>query len=301
MGFFALLAFLFPLVSILSQTKLFASLKKKIVAQEDLPSIKKAENWLPALLILIFYTLFNYFLFAKLYVYGYTSVFDSTYTYSPVNPFVYYFLVLTVIGIAITFITYAIKRFIHRKDEITVANPYELGKISGLGEFFKSCLFGIVVALFFMLPICIAFYCFQSSYRVWELAIYPDSIAHLFTFATKYLPWFVVFFIPMAISNASFRFKELPDWASALINGLTTTLGLIIFCIVFYTSGLNGAYSVPDGYGVMAGMVSITTPVMLIFASLLSRHVYKSTGNTWASAMASATVLGLMFFTYMSA
>ena len=302
LGLIGLVLFIFPVVSILADTKLFSGLKRQIPSQAELPSIKKPENWISILAMIVITTVYSYSIFTDAYVRGYTSVFDSTYSYSPLNPFLYYFMAMTIFGLGLTLADYAIKRLIHRKDGTIVANPFESGKISGWGEFFRCALFALVTAVIWMLPVYVAFYGFQACFRIWEIAIYPDSIAHFYIFATKYLPLFTLFFIPMAISNVGMRFKELPDWVSSLIAGIANSLGISILAIVQYSSIVkNGVYYIPDGYGVMAGMVAITTPPVLILASFIVRHVYKKTGNTWVAALTNGLILGLLFFTYMSA
>lgn len=304
LGFIGIMLFLFPVVSIVSEFKTFANLRRPVAEAGALPSIKAPENWISLLVTFIATTWFTYNYFDDLYVRGFSQVFDSTFAYSPVNPFIFFFIVFTLFSIVLTAALYVVKRFvIHRNDSGAVPNPFGLGVLQGgIGELARSLWFGIVVTLIWMIPVCIAFWGFQATFRVWELAIYPDTIAHLMLFATKYAPYFILFLIPFAIGNAGVRFKELPDWATALISGLSSSIGIVALAYVQYSSVVKtGSYYLSDYYGVMAGMVSLTTPPVLIYSSFAVRHAYKKTGNVWPTACACAIILGLLFFTYMSA
>jgi hypothetical protein len=146
----------------------------------------------------------------------------------------------------------------------------------------------VVVGIMFI-PVAIAGLVFKADFRICTLAVQVGSLRWLPTILTRYLPLWLIFYVPYAAMNSNTRFRDLPEWASTTICCVANGLPLTIFLIIQYTNIFTKGTVMP--YNSMAGLIAFTLIPVLVFAAVSSRYIYKKTGSAWAAG----TINGLIF------
>ena len=96
----------------------------------------------------------------------------------------------------------------------------------------------------------------------------------------RYAVLFGIFYFCNAIANQTYRVKNLPEWATIAINAAFNIFGiLLVFIIQYGTFCSTGVMWNPDmnlSYIVLFPIIPV-----LICATIISRILYKKTGNIW--------------------
>jgi len=121
------------------------------------------------------------------------------------------------------------------------------------------------------------------DFRIWTLAIKVFNVEMLPTMM-RYALFFGIFFCVSALFNEGFRAKNLPEWATILINVFFNIVGVLLMISiqygVFTTSGVLWQKDMALGYIVLIPMVPI-----LAIATVISRRMTAKTGNVWLGAI----------------
>ena len=289
-GFFMLL---FPLCILLVNTKFFSSIKHPVRDKELLPSIKDPREAIIALATLAIIVVFSYFSYVKLYPIG-SSLFDSSlYPASVPNAIGFWSAVCGVFLLAMILVNYAVKRLVYAGSGVTVANPFESARLDSVSQFFKTILFAVVVLAIMYIPVYIAEAVFMTDFRVCSLAVQLGDLNKLYVIIVRYLPMWLLFFIVNAIFNANTRYRDVPEWVSALVCAVANCLALLIFIYIQYSTILTqGVVPYPDM--TMGGIAACFTCPFLAFAGFSARYIYKKTGNAWAAGIINGSIACLM-------
>ena len=104
---------------------------------------------------------------------------------------------------------------------------------------------------------------------------------------------FFVFYIINAIGNVGFRLKDLPEWATIAINAFFNAAGVLLVILIQYitfrSTGVLWQSEMALGYIVVFPMVAV-----LAIATIISRVLYKKTGNIWLGAMINAILFTII-------
>ena len=173
-------------------------------------------------------------------------------------------------------------------------NPFAAGRIpTGFVGLAKTFLLGIIAVASVYIVTYINWQIWTVDFRIWTLAIKVFNIEMLPTMM-RYALFFGIFFSVSALFNEGFRAKNIPEWATILINIFFNIIGVLLMISiqygVFTTSGVLWQKDMALGYIVLIPMVPI-----LAVATVISRRITAKTGNIWLGA-----IINTLLFTMMT-
>lgn len=285
-GFFMLL---FPLVAILKDTRLFAGINRPVPARNELTATLDVKEGIIWALTLIASVLFAFFSYLKLYPAGDALLNPAVYAANGVaNGIGIWTVACGVFAVVITVVAYLLRRVLAGGK--AVGNPFAPAALDSLKQFFLTVLFAITVVVLMFIPVYIARYVFNADFRICSFIVMAGEMSELPLVVCKYVPLWLCFYIPNAITLAATRYKNVPDWVTALVCAVANCIALVIFVIKQYgTLFRTGFLWYPNGG--MAGIVAFPIIACLFFAAFSARYVYKKTGNIWAAGFINGTVM----------
>lgn len=286
-GFFMMM---FPLVVLLSRTKTFSKIVRKDVA-ETLPSVKSASEWPVLIISLVVLAVFSFFSYIKLYPAGGRLVNTSIYIANDVaNGIGVWSLVCGLFVILVMLAGYGVKRLFNRKNSVALSGPFAAGAMSSVSQFMLTVVFSFTVVIIMFIPVYIARYVFAADFRICSLVVTAPQLDKIPVVVCKYMPMWLLFYVPNAIMNANTRYKDLPDWLTTLICAIGNCIAVVIFIIIQYsTLYKTGALWNPTCG--MAGIVAFAVAPCLFFAAFSARFIYNKTKNAWAAGMINGIVM----------
>ena len=295
LGLIGIFMLIFPLVSILMKSRLFTTIKRPVIEQNKLPSIKDPRRWIVALASMMACAFFTYFSYIKSYAKA-GSLFDTTSWPSAsanVKALVVWNIVSGIFMLSLLVILHYINKLLFRKDNnANLLNEFESANVASVRQFLTTVLFsGVVVGIFYGIVI-FARKVFYADFRICLLAVQFGDLNWFPTIITKYLPTWIMYFVPAAILNANMRYKELPDWLSSLIVALASCVPLLIQIIYQYSTMVKTGVTMPLGSA--ATILAITTLPPIAFSAFSNRYIYKKTGSAWAAGLINAAVFCIM-------
>lgn len=180
------------------------------------------------------------------------------------------------------------------KDDIS--NPFEVAKVSSFSNALKTILLAAIVIFGLYLIVFCNWGLFKVDFRLWTLVIKVFNVPEMLPTAIRYLAFFLIFYICSGIANQTYRSLTLPNWATTIINAFFNVFGISLVMLIQYGSFKStGVLWQPEmnlGYIVLFPIVPI-----LIFATIISRELYKKTGNIYLGSLINAMLFTLMTVT----
>ena len=294
LGFFLLL---FPVVAILADTKFFSRIKRSYPEGDALPAFKSGRTAIITILTIVACMLFSYFSYAWLGKFNDVgpdgpSLFNAN-AYPAEGMATNFVGLWTLICGAFTLVmilvNYGAQWLFGKKDREKLGNPFGSLAADSASQFLYTILFAVVVVAILYIPVVIASLVFKADFRICTLAVQIGRLRWLPTIILRYLPLWLMFYVPYAAMNSNTRFKDMPEWLSTLICALANGIPLTIFLFVQYSNIFSKGTVMP--YNSMAGLIAFTLIPVLAFAAVSSRYIYKKTGSAWAAG----TINGLIF------
>lgn len=294
LGFFLLL---FPVVAILADSKLFSRIKRSYPEGDALPAFKSGRTAIITILTIVACMLFSYFSYAWLGKFNDVgpdgpSLFNAN-AYPAEGMATNFVGLWTLICGAFTLVmilvNYGAQWLFGKKDREKLGNPFGSLAADSASQFLYTILFAVVVVAILYIPVVIASLVFKADFRICTLAVQIGRLRWLPTIILRYLPLWLMFYVPYAAMNSNTRFKDMPEWLSTLICALANGIPLTIFLFVQYSNIFSKGTVMP--YNSMAGLIAFTLIPVLAFAAVSSRYIYKKTGSAWAAG----TINGLIF------
>ena len=176
-----------------------------------------------------------------------------------------------------------------------IENPFAAAKINGgFVSVLKSFLLAAVVVFFLYLVTFINWSAWVVDFRIWTLAVKVFNVGDMLPTMVRYAVFFGIFFTVSALFNETYRVKNIPDWATTLINVFFNVFGVILVVAIQYGEfGATGVMWQPEmnlGYIVIIPMISV-----LAVATVISRRMAAKTGNMWLGAF-----INTMLFTIIT-
>lgn len=293
LGLLAFFASAFVFGAALLKRKRFANLVSQEAPIGDmLPSIKSWKEIVPILLTFIPLAILAYVMYFPCFDAG-SGIIQSNSITPVVSGIAWYTLASGLVAFAMIGVNYLIKRLCYLKDDVQVESLLVTGRLQGgAKQFFNTLLFCVELIVLMYIPCFIGYYVFDMNFGISIYAVGIPRLRWLPEILTKYLPMWLAFLIPNAMLNAKARFKEVPEWASTLFVALANVLPIVILTIVNYSVLMKTGipkYTTGD-----PTIYTWTLFAPLILIAPLNRYFYKKTGNIWAGAIISATILTLM-------
>lgn len=305
-GLAAFFVLIFPVVSLLLTLPCFASLRKKEELDLDagLPSIKKGGLCGITSTVTYFASglacmLFGGFILNKAYLEWGPRIFPQG-TYFPqdtTGSVAGWAVICAAFGLTVMGVMWLVKAIVAKvasskgKETLAVGNPFACAKI-GIADFLKTIFLAIVVIALLYLVVFINWEIWVVDFRIWTFDVKPFMI-EIVPAISRYIPWFFAYYAVSAIGNAGYRLKDLPEWATIAINAFFNAAGVLLVILIQYiTFRSTGVLWQPEmnlGYIVVFPMVAV-----LAIATIISRIIYKKTGNIWLGAMINAILFTII-------
>lgn len=305
-GLAAFFVLIFPVVSLLLTLPCFASLRKKeeLDLDADLPSIKKGGLCGITSTVTYFASglacmLFGGFILNKAYLEWGPRIFPQG-TYFPqdtTGSVAGWAVICAAFGLTVMGVMWLVKAIVAKvasskgKETLAVGNPFACAKI-GIADFLKTIFLAIVVIALLYLVVFINWEIWVVDFRIWTFDVKPFMI-EIVPAISRYIPWFFAYYAVSAIGNAGYRLKDLPEWATIAINAFFNAAGVLLVILIQYiTFRSTGVLWQPEmnlGYIVVFPLVAV-----LAIATIISRIIYKKTGNIWLGAMINAILFTII-------
>lgn len=314
-GMIALFAMIFPLVSLLLTVPFFRSLavgKQETnaggelvwngpapIEPKPLKGIQKnLTYWLGAIGIMLFS---GFIIHDVCTEYG-GKVFPNTQLYpqDTTNWVAIWAVVVALFSLAVILFFWLANTIIYRaryKENAGqyIENPFASAKIAtGLAGLLKSFLLAGIVVFFLYLVTFINWSAWTVDFRIWTFAIKVFDVGVMLPTMVRYAVFFGIFFVVSAIFNENYRAKNLPEWASILINIFFNIFGVLLVIAIQYgqftKTGVMWQSDMALGYIVLIPMIPI-----LAIATVISRRMAAKTGNMWLGAF-----INTMLFTIIT-
>ena len=312
-GLIAFFALIFPMVSLLLRVPFFRTLKGKQVATEDgtlvwvdnaLPEAKPLKGiqknltyWLGAIGIALFS---GFTINSVCTEYG-DKWFPNTLLYpqDTTNWVAMWAVCVALFSVAVIlffwFVNGAINKIRYKEQGSSYTeNPFASARLqSGFGGLVKTFVLALTVVGLLLALLFLNWAIWKVDFRIWTFAVKVFDLGVLLPTIVRYSVFFGIFFIVSAIFNENYRVKNLPEWASILINVFFNIFGvLLVVAIQYGTFTTTGEMWQPEmalGYIVLFPMIPI-----LAIATVISRRMTAKTGNIWLGAFINTILFTLI-------
>ena len=312
-GLIAFFALIFPMVSLLLRVPFFRTLKGKQVATEDgtlvwvdnaLPEAKPLKGiqknltyWLGAIGIALFS---GFTINSVCTEYG-DKWFPNTQLYpqDTTNWVAMWAVCVALFSVAVIlffwFVNGAINKIRYKEQGSSYTeNPFASARLqSGFGGLVKTFVLALTVVGLLLALLFLNWAIWKVDFRIWTFAVKVFDLGVFLPTIVRYSVFFGIFFIVSAIFNENYRVKNLPEWASILINVFFNIFGvLLVVAIQYGTFTTTGEMWQPEmnlGYIVLFPMIPI-----LAIATVISRRMTAKTGNIWLGAFINTILFTLI-------
>lgn len=181
-----------------------------------------------------------------------------------------------------------------KKGAVVPANPLSAGHIEGgLSAWGKTLLLaGTIVAIAYAVLYAV-WGVLHVDFRFWTLDVKVFDIPTMLPTMLRYAAIFGVFYCINSVLNQGYRVRNLPEWATVAINAFFNVFGIVLVVAIQYgTFKSTGVLWQPDmnlGYIVVFPLIPV-----LVIATILSRQLYKRTGNAWLGGMLNALLFTII-------
>lgn len=301
-GWAGIIFMIFPLVGLLLELPCFAELKKRrlesadgrIVYEDVVPEEEakgKAELkglrkhlsfWIPAVAC----TLFSGFSIDPIQKWA-SKIFEKT-SYFPQDTTGWvsiWAICCGLFALTVILLTNVVNRiinhYVYKEDaHLYNENPLEVVNIGSVSRFIKTVILGALVVISMYAVLFLNWAIFKTDFRFWTFAMKVFEVDVMLPTILRYAGLFGIFYFCNAIGNQTYRAKNLPEWATIAINAAFNFVGiLLVFIIQYGTFCSTGVMWNPDmnlSYIVLFPIIPV-----LICATIISRLLYKKTGNVW--------------------
>ena len=306
-GFIGIFGMLIPLTDILLSTRLFASLKAGEGEIEEAPLLlrkprKHVSYWLSAILTAWFgaWSLKNMSTGANLMsVLNISGLFPASkgFVYDNISKIAVWGMLCAGFAIAISgviwIINHCINVFWHKEEAANYdEHPFDGFKMRSWQNVLKTpILAAILIGIFFGTSALlwrwtvVDFRFWTFDLRVFDLDRLPSMLI--------YVPFFFIFYMVSAALAKNYRVKDLPEWATIIINVLANVLGIIILIGVANQHYINTGAMVTSANNLWYIVAYPIIPCVAT-ATILARRLYVRTGNAWLAGIMNAVIMTIM-------
>lgn len=301
-GWAGIILMIFPLVALLLELPWFKELKKRRIETEDgriayeeidekaegegkaeLKGLRKHLSfWIPATAC----TLFSGFSISPIQQWA-SKIFEKTslFPQDTTGWVAIWAICCGLFAMTVILLTNAVNRIINHyvyKEDAHLYNESVLDvvNVGSVGRLVKTACLGTLVVIAMYAVLFLNWAIFKTDFRFWTFAMKVFEVDVMLPTILRYAALFGIFYFCNAIGNQTYRVKNLPEWASIAINAAFNFAGiLLVFIIQYGTFCTTGVMWNPDmnlSYIVLFPIIPV-----LICATIISRILYKKTGNIW--------------------
>jgi hypothetical protein len=302
-GWAGIILMIFPLVSLLLCLPFFADLKKRRVETADgrvvyeeldaaveaggkaeLKGLRKHLSfWIPAVAC----TLFSGFSISPIQQWAGDVINQSALFPQDTTGWVAVWAICCgLFALTVILLTNGVNRvinhFLHKEE--ANENVLDVVHTGGFGRFVRTVILGALVVIAMYVVLFANWGVFKTDFRFWTFAMKVFDVEVMLPTMLRYACLFGIFYVCNAIGNQTYRVKNLPEWASIAINAFFNVAGIaLVFAIQYGTFCSTGVMWKPEmnlSYIVLFPIIPV-----LICATIISRVLYKKTGNIWLGAV----------------
>jgi len=134
---------------------------------------------------------------------------------------------------------------------------------------------------------------FLADFRIWTFA-FKTFDANLIPAILTYLPTFLLFYVVSTISiTINTNTEKLQGWKGYALAIVLNAGGPIIWLAVQYITLFANGVAFWDG-AALSGIMMVAMVPTLSIAAIISRNLYKKTGNIWAPAVLNGVLMTVM-------
>lgn len=293
LGLFGFFLLLFPLVKLLISLPCFRSVRGEALPRESYPVFKQWTQIIPDALLLVVFVVFSFYSYIELFPLA-SRLFDANaYPDNIANSIGFWTAVCGAFTLVMLIVYYLAQLLLNRKSGQVVRNPFSVAQVSSVSWLLKTFLFSVCVVIIMYIPVIFAEAVFKADFRIAMLVVKSGDLNKLWTIALRYLPMWLLFYIPNAIFNANTRFKDVPDWVTTLVCAVANCLPLILMIVIQYSSIVTQGV-VPYPTMTAGGINAFCIAPTAAFSAFSGRYIYKKTGNVWAAGFINAMIFCLM-------
>lgn len=211
----------------------------------------------------------------------------GTWTAPGINSIVYWTIACTLISLTITSAVYVLMK---AKDGVGLANYGIVLNPTAIVAGICTGLATVVIAyavLFLVDALLLA------DFRIWTFA-FKTFDANILPAILRYLPTFLAFYLASTISiTINTNTEKLQGTKGYLAAIVLNAGGPILWLAVQYISLFATGVAVNDG-SALSGIMMVAMVPTLSIAAIISRNLYKKTGNIWAPATLNAVLMTTM-------
>ncbi len=305
-GILGLFGMLLPILDLLLQSKLFASLKGEVSEAPVLLTRprKHVSYWLGGIITTIFGAVSFHNLVAEgkwfnkmEWLYAKLTDASKGFIYENVAKIAAWGIMCAIFALIVTGIIWLVNHIINvckYGDEAPAydEHPFAGFQIRSFGNVIKTLVVAaILVGVFFTVVFyiwketCVMFQVWTFGFRVFD----EIRIASML----QYVPYFFVYYLVNAALAQGYRVKDLPEWATIAINVVFNVIGFTL--IVWHA---NNYFIHQGAMGHASNNMNYIHAVPLIpaisIATVLARRIYTRTGNAWLAGLVNATIMTIM-------
>ena len=173
----------------------------------------------------------------------------------------------------------------------------ELGLLPGWRKFFQGIGLGLVTVVAAFAIVFFFSWLLHTDFRFWVIAV-KDFGADKLWIALLYLPFFLVYFLANSVAINVFNRFTLRgrEWLNTLVLALVNALAPLVLVVVQYVTFFITGEPIP-GFGGIFSIWLFPVIVILFASALLSRKLYRVTGNPYIGGFINAAVVTLVAVT----
>ncbi len=286
-GLIGMFLFMVNFAIVLLETKFFASLK---ATREIVPGelTTKSKPWFWCGLVLC--TAFGAFAYRPIYAWCQTGRPAGIFVQAPVFFIGVWTLCCALFALLVLTLSYRMQ------GKAAGVNLRENGAIISAPVLGKTILLALAVVAATYSLVFLADYFFKVDFRIWVIAFKaftPEKLG----ISLLYLPFFLVYYIINSIAVNCFNFVKLgsKSWMNILVLAIFNSLGILIWDIIQYGSFFGtGELFWTSGGGGITGIWLFPIIVILPLAAVISRRLYKATGNPYISGFIISMMVVIM-------
>lgn len=304
-GWVGIIFMIFPLVNLLLTLPVFAELKKRrietaegtIVYEDVDPEVEKKGKyklhglrrhlslWIPAVAC----TLFSGFSIAPIQKWAGSVIEQTPYFPQDTTGWVALWAICCgLFALVVVLLTNVVNRvidhFVYKKEPVQSNEVLDAARIGSVGRMIKTVVLAATVVVAMYLVLFINWAIWKVDFRFWTFAMKVFDVEIMLPTILRYAGLFGIFYICNGICNATYRFENLPEWATIAINAAFNVIGIgLVFAIQYGKFCTTGVMWKPDmnlSYIVLFPIIPV-----LICATIISRVLYKKTGNIWLGTL----------------
>lgn len=186
-------------------------------------------------------------------------------------------------------INYGISKCKEKKsgEKVAVSNPFDVLHISSLGNVLKTIGLALLVITCLFLIVFINWQTFMVDFRLWTWCIKVFNVPELVPTMCRYFLFFFIYYLCQGICNQTYINKNMPEWLTTAINAFFNVFGICLVITIQYatfkSTGVLWQGDMALGYIVLFPIIPI-----LITATIVSRILFKKTGNVYLGSLINA-------------